>query len=96
MDSSLNKGMMSKLVTTKNSLSAAAGLSFIINLLLSASMNLLWSMMNTLQIIVHLPLVNLTYPSNAMLFSSAFLTLAQFDILPHSFINPRLLHFSKN
>jgi len=40
-------------------------LSFFVNLILSASMNMLWSMMNSLQIIVHLPLMNLSYPSNA-------------------------------
>ena len=73
---------------------AAAALSFIMNLVLSASMNLLWSMMNTLQIIVHLPLINLAFPKNAQAFSAIFLSLAQFDILPHSNINPALFKFS--
>ena len=36
-----------------------------VNIILSSSMQLLWSMVNTLQVIVHLPLLNIRFPQNA-------------------------------
>lgn len=32
---------------------------------MSVAMPLMWGMMNTLQIFVHMPLLNVSYPSNA-------------------------------
>jgi len=53
-----------------------------INVILSASLALLWSLINMLQLIVLLPLVNVQYPQNAFQFNKEFLTIANFDMLP--------------
>jgi len=41
---------------------ASLGLSFFA----TCSLSLLWSMLNTLQLIVHLPLFSVVHPSNAL------------------------------
>lgn len=56
-------------------------------------MQLLWTMLNSLQIIVHLPLVFVRYPMNALRVSQVFLRLAQFDFLPHEYYNPLIFNF---
>ena len=58
-------------------------------------MQLLWTMMNSLQIIVHLPLVYTKFPVNAKTFTKIFLTLAQFDVVPHTMINPFVFEFKQ-
>ena len=55
---------------------------FVINIFLAASMQLLWGMINALQIMVHYPLLNLRFPANADLILSSFMSIASFDIIP--------------
>jgi hypothetical protein len=49
---------------------------FLINLLLSSSLNSLWTMINTLQMTLHLPAMNLRIPPNASFFSSMLINIA--------------------
>ena len=56
-------------------------------------MQLIWSMMNALQIIVHLPLLSLSFPQNAKQMSFIFMDLAEFDVLPHGWLNPAFFNF---
>lgn len=70
-------------------------INFFVNLVLSASLNLIWSMMNALQIIVHIPLANLAFPSNATAVSRIFLALANFDVLPHPALNALIFDFDE-
>jgi len=68
--------------------SAAIGLvTFFVQLLLSGSLALLWGMVNTLQIIVHMPLMNVSMPPNVSTLTSALVSLASFDFLPMDKIN---------
>lgn len=60
---------------------------FIINLILAASLNLVWSMLNTLQIIVYIPLIDIRFPQNAFVFSIVLMGLANFDFVPHDAVN---------
>ena len=57
-------------------------LNFIINLAFSASLNQLWSMINTQQIIVLIPLFKVMVPLNATKFLNVIMTVAAFDIIP--------------
>lgn len=50
-----------------------AGVNFASKFILSSTLNLLWSLMNTMQIIVHFPMTAVQFPSNAISFSSIFL-----------------------
>jgi len=67
---------------------------FLINLLLSASLNMIWSLMNTMQIMVHLPLLNLSFPPIAQTISKLFLSIANFDVIPHEIINKFIFDFN--
>lgn len=42
---------------------------WLLNLYLSGSIAFIWSMINTLQIIIHMPLIGITFPYNAFLMS---------------------------
>ena len=53
-----------------------------LNLLLSASLNYLWSMINTLQIILYMPLFKLSVPGNVGAFYNFLMMIASFDIIP--------------
>jgi len=55
---------------------------FFMNLLFSSSLNILWSFVNALQIIVFLPLVNLSLPVNSYIVSKTLASVASFDIIP--------------
>ena len=54
----------------------------VLQLFLSASLNYLWAMINTQQIILMMPLFNLALPANAALFFGFLMQIASFDIIP--------------
>jgi hypothetical protein len=56
-------------------------------------MNLIWSMMNTLQIIIYIPLMNIRFPQNAFVLSIVLMTLATFDFIPHEGPNKYMLEY---
>ena len=60
---------------------AMAG-NFVVSLILAASLNQLWSMMNGLQLAVHLPLFYTSFPANANFFLTFLIDVATFDLLP--------------
>ena len=63
--------------------SATAGVTnFVVSLIMAASLNQLWSMINGLQLAVHMPLFNAKMPANAGFFVSFLITVATFDLLP--------------
>jgi hypothetical protein len=53
-----------------------------LNIILSASLQQLWSMINTQQIIVLMPLFTIKLPPNAGVFFGFIMQIASFDILP--------------
>ena len=53
-----------------------------LNIILSASLQQLWSMVNTQQLVVLMPLWNIRLPANAALFFSFIMTIASFDLVP--------------
>ena len=55
---------------------------FIITLLMAGSLNQLWSMMNGLQLAVHMPLFAVAFPANANFFITFLIDIATFDIMP--------------
>ena len=62
------------------------GGNFLINLLMAASLSQLWSMLNGLQLAVHLPLFNLNFPANANYFIEFVINVATFDLVPPELI----------
>ena len=55
---------------------------FILATLVSFSLNYLWAMINTLQMIVYLPMFNVIFPANINMFNSVIIKVATFDIIP--------------
>jgi len=53
-----------------------------INIALSSSLNLLWGLVNALQLIVCIPLFNINFPGNAQIFFSMLINIAQFNVFP--------------
>jgi len=55
------------------------------NVLANTSLQLVWSMINTLQLIVHLPLFSVVHPSNALYFYTLLMGVANVFILEEIF-----------
>jgi len=54
---------------------------FVISWLLSASLSLIWNMLNSLQISVHAPMFGkLKFPANAMILNQSLITIANFSL----------------
>ena len=67
---------------------------FTSNLLISnlilGSISLLWGFINSLQIVAHIPLLNVLLPGNARIVYDATYTIATFDIIPMDFFLEKL------
>jgi hypothetical protein len=69
---------------------------FLVQLILSLSMDMLWSMINTLVLIVHFPLMNLSFPGNAFSISALFMQIVTFDFVPHEKLNRWVMEFKED
>ena len=58
------------------------GGNLILNIILAASLNQLWSMLNGLQLSTHMQLFNLKFPANASFLLNFLVTVATFDVMP--------------
>jgi hypothetical protein len=57
---------------------------------------MLWGMVNVMQLIIKLPLLNITFPQNAATFYTFIADVASFDLLPMDTINEKIFKFSQN
>ena len=55
---------------------------FIVNLLFSFGMNLLWGLLHAMQIVAHFPLINIMMPANAVMLFQVIVKIATFDLIP--------------
>ena len=56
---------------------------FLINLGLGFSLNMIWSCLNVLQLMVKLPLMKVLYPATANMFNQPMIKIATFDFLDY-------------
>lgn len=68
--------------TVKNATTVVIGGSFVINLLIAGSLSLLWGLINSLQLMTHFPLTNVTFPSNAKIYYQIMFEIGSFDLIP--------------
>mmetsp|Transcript_12386 Transcript_12386/g.19281 ORF Transcript_12386/g.19281 Transcript_12386/m.19281 type:complete len:218 (+) Transcript_12386:3359-4012(+) len=80
-DNGFNRGVASSSQGAKQTMKATMVVSFIANAFLSGSLSLVLGMVNSLQLIVHLPMLNVAIPANAMLVFKALIPIVTFDIL---------------
>jgi hypothetical protein len=59
----------------------------------SASLQLLWGLINVLQLITSLPLLNIEFPANAANFYGVLSNLANFNLIPTGTINSYVFSF---
>lgn len=69
---------------------------FGLNLMLAASMQLLWGLINSLQLLVRTPLMNLNFPLSTKLFFNNFVMVTNFDILPSQELNAYFFNFHES
>ena len=68
--------------SSENASLSVMGGNFVVNLLLAAALNHLWSMLNGLQLSTHLQMFSLKFPANAGFLLNFLVTVATFDVLP--------------
>ena len=73
--------MLSSYEVGETSVKGAIAVNFASNILLAGSLNMLWGMINTIQIIAFFPLVNLPMPANSQRLFSIIVKIAMFDIV---------------
>ncbi len=61
----------------------------------SASLNYLWGMINVLQIIVHMPLFTIAFPTSSKMFFSILISVSQFDVLPSELLDQIFFNFDE-
>ncbi|CDW90934.1 UNKNOWN [Stylonychia lemnae] len=59
---------------------------FALTMILSATLQYLWGMINALQIILHMPLMDVKFPSNTKFVFGQIISISQLDILPEETI----------
>ena len=76
------KKMEAQAEQIKNSSSVVMGGSFALNIVLAGSLSLLWGLINSLQLVTHFPLTNITFPMNAKTYFSVMFEIGNFDLIP--------------
>lgn len=82
--------------SVQGSSSAVMSTNLVINVALSGSLAMLWGLINSLQIIAHMPLLVIKFPINANVFYQMLLTLATFDILPTDMVSDMMKEWLGN
>lgn len=62
-------------------------------------MQMLWGMINVMQLIVNMPLLNVQFPENASFFYSLIIQISSFDIIPSTILvwfKSKIFNFSKD
>ena len=56
---------------------------------------MLWGMINVMQLIVHMPMLNVKFPQNAVVFYNFIIDISNFDIIPMDAIKNKIFSFSE-
>lgn len=75
---------------------AIIGINLGMQFFMSVSMQFMWGMLSTLQILVHMPLLNISYPPNAEMVCTAIIDLVNFKLIPTNTILAKLQWFQQS
>jgi hypothetical protein len=53
-----------------------------VNVAMSVSLQLLWALVNVMQLLLIMPLINVNFPVNAATFYGYLIDIANFDVIP--------------
>ena len=68
--------------TVENASKVTMAWTTLLNVFMSGSLQMLWSLVNTLQVLNHLPMLNVQTPAIAMDFQGTMASLSNFDVIP--------------
>ena len=80
--------------TMQGTMMATGTLSIITSMLMASSMNLLYGMLNMIQIYVHLPCFDISFPGNIDGFLQIFMGLAQMDLFTSEYTYSEVLGYN--
>ena len=86
--------LMSSAGPAKSTMSTMMYGNLAVNLVMSASLQMLWGMINVMQLIVKMPLLNITFPQNAATFYTFISDIASFDLIPTEKIDNMIFNFT--
>jgi hypothetical protein len=66
-----------------------------VNIVMSASLQMLWGLINVMQLIVNMPLLNIQFPQNAVTFYTFIQSVSSFNIIPTDDIKAALFSFTE-
>ncbi|CDW74457.1 UNKNOWN [Stylonychia lemnae] len=90
------KALQALAVTASTALTGAIGSNIFLSLVLGLSLKKLWMLIQTLQIIVHLPLLQIPLPSNVIFCFSSIIDISNMNIIPKKYIKDILGVFMKD
>eukprot|EP00347_Sterkiella_histriomuscorum_P020892 403336060 len=91
----LSSQSVSLIETSENAATALTGvisLNFFLSLVMGVSLKNLWMLLNTLQIMVHMPLLSIPLPSNCIYLFKSVKNLADLDFIPKEYIKSYVLN----
>eukprot|EP00347_Sterkiella_histriomuscorum_P008002 403346742 len=80
----------------KWTLSSILGPSMVINIAMQQGLQSIWGMINGLQLLTHLPLMNLNMPANLICFYSLINDIASFDLIPTDSFTDDIMEFDED
>ena len=92
-DNSLTQNFQSSSEQGSSGLKGMMIISFCINLILSGAMSYMVGWINSLQLIIHLPMLMTLIPANVASFFSLILPIVQFDLIPPEYSYELFLSF---
>lgn len=82
--SSASENFVENAKTADGGMKLVVVFNFLMSFLVAFSLNFLWSMINSLQMIVYLPLLNIVLPANVSTLFGILIEVATFDVVPKS------------
>ena len=67
-----------------------------VNLAIAASLSMVWGMISVLQMILNMPLMNVNFPSNVIIFYNVLLGIASLEILPAGYLDDFTFTFEED
>jgi len=83
---STTENILSATVTLDNSLQGTVIGNFVVNVMLSGSLQYLWGMINALQIVFHLPGISVNMPSNSKMIYGSLIEVTQFNLISEEWL----------
>eukprot|EP00347_Sterkiella_histriomuscorum_P007330 403349364 len=86
VNSTVTKLLASTVTSLGNSMTGSFAANIILSVVLGVSLKNLWTLMNTLQLLVYLPLMSISLPFNVLLMCQALIDVVNFNVIPKDLV----------